>query len=153
MDLGTLESAYEPFLATLREGGFQAPAEGWPAELVAAHVARNNELIAEVAEKIVAGEQPTYDNRTAVDDAELRAFSDAVGGIAGLAEAVEASARRQARAWSALADNTAGYMLPVVIVDGGRVMRDDPVPIRSFIEGNASFHLDMHLEQLRALQP
>ena len=74
MDLGTLESAYEALVATLREGGFEEPAEGWPAELVAAHLARNNELISEVAERIVAGEEPRCDNRTAVDDAELRAF-------------------------------------------------------------------------------
>ena len=65
MDLGTLESAYEALVAPLREGGFEEPAEGWPAELVAAH----------------------------------------------------------------------------------------PVGIRSFIESNASFHLDNHLGQLRALQP
>ena len=44
-------------------------------------------------------------------------------------------------------------MLPVLIVDGGRVIGDDPMGIRSFIEGNASFHLDKHLGQLRALQP
>ena len=116
MDLSTLESAYEHFVATLRKGGFRAPIEGWPAELVAAHVARNNEVITEAAERIVAGEQPTYDNRAAVDDTQLRAFSDAVGGIVCLCEAVEASARRQARTWAALDDNTAGYLLPVAIV-------------------------------------
>jgi hypothetical protein len=153
MDRITLESAYEPFVAALREGGFEAPEQGWPAELVAAHVARNNELIAEAAEAIAAGQQPTYDNRAAVDDAELRAFADAVGGIAGLAAAVEASAKRQAKAWAALGEGTAGQLLPVVIVDAGRVIRDDPVPIGSFIEGNASFHLDRHLEQLKALRP
>jgi hypothetical protein len=118
LDLGTLESDYEAFVATRDEGGFEVPAEGWPAELVAAHVARNNELISEVAERIVAGEEPSYDNRTAVDDAELRAFSDAVGGLAGLGEPVEASAGRQARAWAALDDTTGGYVLPVLIVDG-----------------------------------
>jgi hypothetical protein len=43
-------------------------------------------------------------------------------------------------------------MLPVAIVERGRLTKDDPVPTRSFIEGNVSFYLDRHLEQLRALQ-
>src|SRR5271165_6682722 len=121
MEASILKSAYEPFAAALREGGFEAPAEGWTAELVAAHVARNNDLIAEVAETVAAGGQPAYDNRAAVDESELQAFADAAGGMAGLADAVEASARRLARAWAALDETTAGYLLPVVIVDSGRV--------------------------------
>ncbi len=117
MDRITLESAYEPFVAALREGGFEAPEQGWPAELVAAHVARNNELIAEAAEAIAAGQQPTYDNRAAVDDAELRAFADAVGGIAAspLPSKRPPSVRRRLGLRSAA--GTAGQLLPVVIVD------------------------------------
>jgi hypothetical protein len=152
MDQASIEQAYVPFIEVLREGGFKTPAEGWPAELVAAHVARNNELIAEAAERVVSGERPTYDNTSAVAEAELGDYADAVGGIAGLGAAVEASAQRLAAAWAALDETTGGYLLPVVIVDSGRVVRDAPVPIRSFVEGNASFHLEMHLEQLRALR-
>jgi uncharacterized protein YciI len=39
----------------------------------------------------------------------------------------------------------------VVIRDGGTIVRDGPVPIGAFIEGNARFHLDAHAEQLRSL--
>ena len=148
MDQGTIESAYAPFAAALREGGFEAPADGWPAELVAAHVSRNNDLISEVAERVVAGGQPTYDNGAAVDEAELRTFADRAGGLSGLAAFVEASARRLARAWGALDETSGGYMVPAVIVDSGRVVRDAPIALSSLIEGNVSFHLDMHLEQL-----
>jgi hypothetical protein len=153
MDHDTIESAYAPFVAVLREGGFSEPTEGWPAELVAAHVTRNNDLIAEMAERIAAGEQPEYDNLVAVNDAALRAYSDDVGGIPGLADAIETSARRLAAARVALDEVTADYMLPVIIRDGGDIVRDGPIPIGSFIEGNASFHLDLHFEQLRALRP
>ena len=38
-----------------------------------------------------------------------------------------------------------------LIVDSGRIVRDEPMPVRSLVEGNASYHLDMHLEQLNAL--
>ncbi|MGA2530628.1 MAG: hypothetical protein ABSG36_15905 [Acidimicrobiales bacterium] len=152
MDQAAIEAAYEPFVSTLREGGFKTPPQGWPAELIAAHVLRNNELIAEVGEAVAAGESPSYDNSAAVSDADLRVLADTIGGIAGLAGAVAASARRLAAAWAGLDETTEGYLLPVVIVDSGRVIRDTPVPIRAFIEGNASFHLEMHLDQLRALR-
>jgi hypothetical protein len=36
--------------------------------------------------------------------------------------------------------------------DSGGV-RDGPIPIRELIEGNATFHLQLHLDQLRALLP
>ncbi len=75
------------------------------------------------------------------------------GGFAEPPEGWPASARRLAAAWSSLDDETGAHLVPAHIVDGGRVVRDDPVPIRRFIEGNASFHLDMHLSQLRALRP
>jgi hypothetical protein len=156
IDQDTIETAYAPFAAALRKGGFAVPAEGWSAELVAAHVSRNNDLIAEAAERIASGEQPTYDNRAAVDDTELGSYADDVGGLAGLAglaDAVERSARRLAMSWAALDEATGAYMVPAVIVDSGTVVKDEPIPIRKFIEGNASFHLDMHFEQLKALQP
>jgi hypothetical protein len=44
-------------------------------------------------------------------------------------------------------------MLPAIIRDGGDIVNDGPIPIGRFIEGNASFHLDLHLEQLKALRP
>ncbi len=136
----------------LREGGFEAPAEGWTAELVTAHVARNNDLIAEVAETVAAGGgQPAYDNRAAVAESELQAFADAAGGMAGLADAVEASARRLARAWAALDETTAGYLLPVVIVDSGRVIRDGPFPLAASSKRTPRSTSRCIFEQLRAL--
>lgn len=56
MEQDTIEAAFRPFVAELRQENFGKPIDGWSAELVAAHVARNNDLIAEAAEKIAAGE-------------------------------------------------------------------------------------------------
>ena len=42
--------------------------------------------------------------------------------------------------------------MPAVIVDSGRLVRDEPVAIGKFIELNASRHIEMHLFQLKALQ-
>jgi hypothetical protein len=152
MDHNSIESAYGPFVAVLREGGFSEPADGWPAELVAAHVSRNNDFIAEMAERIAAGEQPSYDNAVAIDDAALRAYAGEVGGIPGLADAIETSARRLAAARARLDDTTESRMLPAIIRDGDDIVVDGPIPIGRFIEGNASHHLDLHFEQLKALR-
>lgn len=152
-----IEVAYAPFIASLLAGGFVEPADGeWTAELVAAHIARNNDLIAETAERIASGgevsDEVSYDNASTVDAAELAAYADAAGGLAGLAGKVERSAARLAAARQALGQR-AEVPVHVVIRDNGQIVQDGLMPIGMFVEGNASFHLDMHLDQLKSLQP
>ena len=100
----------------------------------------------------MAGEEPSYDNSAVVDEDSLRSFARSTGGLDALADATENSARRLSRGWAALDDKTACYMLPARIMHAGSVIRDDPIPVREFIEGNATFHLDMHFGQLMALR-
>jgi len=153
MTSGSIETAYAPFVASLRAGGFRQPDDGgWPAELIAAHVASNNDLIAETAEQVAAGADVRYDNAPAVGDAELTAYAESAGGLTGLAEEIERSAARLAAAGDALGER-AGTLVHVVIRDNGEIVQDGPIPIGAFVEGNASFHLDLHLEQLKALEP
>jgi hypothetical protein len=146
-----IEAAYSPFLAALRAGGFEAPAEGWTAELVAAHVATNNDLIASIAEQIAAGERPSYTNTVVIDDATLAEFANDAKSLGGLATRVERSAHRLAVAWAALDEVTGVVEVPSQIFDAGFLVRDGAFPIRDFIEGNASFHLQIHFDQLMAL--
>jgi uncharacterized protein YciI len=151
MPSADLEAAYAPFIASLLAGRFDAPPPGeWTAELVAAHVARNNDLIAETAEKVSAGQAVAYDNAAAVDDEELARYASEAGGLAGLAAEVERSAARQAAALASLGD-LALTEVHAVIRDHGQVVVDAPMAIGAFIEGNASFHLDLHYAQLKAL--
>ena len=147
-----IEAAYEPFVKELRAGGFGEAEDGWSAELIAAHVARNNELIAELAEQVAAGESPAYDNDPTVDDELLRTWASEIGGLEELATAVEESAARLAAARAALDDERGAQTVNVVIHSSGEVVHDGPIPIAGFVEGNASGHLEMHLEQLRALR-
>ena len=154
MGTGNLQAAYAPFVACLLAGGFEAPADGeWSAELVAAHVALNNDLIAETAEKVTAGQEVAYDNEGAVDESALTRHVESVGGLTGLAADVERTAGRLESAREALGEELAGTLVHVVIHDGGKTVVDGPVPIGAFIDGNAGFHLDRHLDQLKALQP
>lgn len=146
------DAVYAPFAASLRAGGFGPPADGeWPAELVAAHIARNNDLIAAAAEQVAAGQEVSYDNESGVDDAELARYAQSVGGLAGLAREVERSAARLEQARDALGDR-ASTPVQVIIRDHGQIVRDGPMTIGAFIEGNASFHLALHLAQLRELE-
>jgi uncharacterized protein YciI len=153
MSADSIEAAYAPFVASLLAGGFGPPPAGeWPAEVIAAHVAANNDLIAETAEKVAAGEDIRYDNAAAVEQDELSRYAARAGGAAGLAREVERSAARLERARQSLGER-GETMVHVVIRDHGQIVQDGPVPIGAFIEGNASFHLDLHHEQLKALEP
>lgn len=148
----SLDAVYAPFVASLLAGGFGPPEPGeWTAELIAAHIACNNDMIAEAAEQIAAGQPVCYDNEAGVDDTELAGYAERAGGLAGLAGAVERSAGRLERARDALGD-LAGTEVQVIIRDHGQIVRDAPMTIGSFIDGNASFHLDLHLRQLKALE-
>jgi len=153
MDGAEIQGAYQVFVGTLRAGGFGQPATGWDAALIAAHVAANNDAIASVAEEIAAARQPSYDNAELIDDERLREIAAAAGSLDGLAGLIETSAGRLARAWELLGPELGQIEVPVKIADGGQVVRDGPIRIRAFIEGNATFHLQLHLDQLRALLP
>ena len=153
MTSGSLDASYAPFVASLRAGGFGQPAaDGWNAELIAAHVVKNNDLIAQTAEEIAAGADASYDNAGTVDEALLAAYAESAGGLLGLAGEVERSAARLAAAGAALGER-AGTLVPVIIRDNGEIVQDGPVPIGAFVQGNASFHLDLHLRQLKELEP
>jgi uncharacterized protein YciI len=153
MPAESLDTAYAPFVASLLAGGFRSPPDGeWTAEQIAAHITRNNDLIAEAAEKVAAGQEVSYDNAPGVDGAELAGLAAGIGGLAGLARDIERSAARLAKARDSLGDR-ADTLIPVVIRDGGQIAVDRQMPIGGLCEGNATFHLDLHLRQLKALEP
>lgn len=149
----SLTAAYAPFVASLLAGGFKDPNDGgWSAEIVAAHVAKNNDLIAATAELIGGGAEASYDNASTIDEAELASYAKSVGGLAGLAAEIERTAARLEAARAALGTR-AVTPVHVIIRDGGEVVRDGPIAIGAFIEGNANNHLRAHHEQIKALEP
>jgi len=153
MGTESLTAAYAPLVASLLAGGFRDPDDGgWPAEVVAAHVAKNNDLIAATAERVADGAEASYDNASTINAVELAAYAASVGGLAGLAGEIGRTAARLEAARGALGSK-ADTPVHVVIRDGGDVVQDGPIPIGAFIEGNATNHLRMHHEQVRALEP
>jgi hypothetical protein len=153
VEAAQLEAAYASFAGTLRAGGFGDPPDGWNAELIAAHVCVNNDLISETAERLGRGEDVAYDNSPAVGEDDLMNYAARSGGLSGLADAIGSSAARLARSHESLSEADRAREIPVIIWDDGSIAREGPMPIGDLIVGNATFHLDMHHEQLRALAP
>jgi hypothetical protein len=144
--------AYADFVEEATAGHFDRPAGGgWTAEQIVAHVARNNEELIAVTEAVMSGDTVSYDNREAIDTAELDAYVASYGGLRGLAD-------RLAQTVAVLRDlsdrlGTHGDTpVPSRIQDGADVPVDGPVPWRRMLEINANRHTGMHLEQLRALR-
>lgn len=146
-----IEAAYAPFAAALRAGGFGEPDDGWNASQIGAHICLNNELLSELAGYLHGGGDVSYDNHPAVDDDSLLAYASGLGGLPALADAVQASAARLARAYEQLTAEERARPVPATIADGGRIVRDGPVPLGDLIIGNGDFHLALHFEQLQAL--
>jgi Mycothiol maleylpyruvate isomerase N-terminal domain len=154
MDGAGIEQAYEPFLAVVQAGGFREPTsdEGWSADMVVAHVTRNNDHWSRAAREVVAGGRVGYDNETDVDAEVLRRHLADLGGP----EAVQADLRRSVRELAAAYDQLGDLrdtVIPVRIVSDGRTVADGARPVGDMLVGNATYHLQMHLEQMLALLP
>jgi uncharacterized protein len=146
-----IEVAYAPFRASLLAGGLDEPDAGaWGAELIAAHVARNNDLIADAAEAVLKGDDVAYDNAPAIDETELARYVEHAGGLDGLAMEVGRTSARLRRVYEELGSRR-DTVIEVRIRDGGAIVYEGPMPIGEFIELNASRHLGAHYDQINAL--
>jgi hypothetical protein len=148
-----VHAAYLPFAHTLRDGGFSEPAEGWNARQVGAHISMSNDLFSELADQIHAGGEASFDNAAVSDPEGLLSYAAWHGDLAGLADAIEASALRLEKAYDQLSVQERERPVPTRIWHEGQIVRDSPMSIGELILGNGDFHLAMHLEQLRALLP
>ncbi len=151
MESSPVHAAYLPFAQTLRAGGFSEPAEGWNASQVGAHISMSNELFSELADQIHAGGEASFDNAAVSDRDALLRHATSHGDLAGLADAIEASARRLEQAYGRLSADERDRPVPTRIWHEGRIVRDSPMSIGELILGNGDFHLAMHTEQLHAL--
>jgi len=146
-----IQMAYLPFAETLRKGGFSEPDTGWNASQIGAHIALNNELLSDLADRLHRGEDISYDNSTIADDASLLAYARHLGDLGDLADAVQTSAGRLAESYDSLTEQERVRPIPAMIWHDGQIARDSPIPLGELIVGNGEFHLAMHQQQLQAL--
>jgi hypothetical protein len=142
---------YQAFAETLRAGGFGEPDTGWNASQIGAHIAVSNELFSELAERMRGGEDISFDNSAATDDAGLLAYAAKLGGTADLAGTIETTAARLAQAYERLTREQRTRPIPARIWSDGQLVVDRPMPLGDLIVGNGEGHLGGHHEQLRAL--
>jgi hypothetical protein len=148
-----LERAYVTVVRELRDGDFERPESGWGAEHIAAHLAINNDYFTAAVRELLATGTAAYSNETAVDVDQLTAYASKFGGLGDQADDVARSATELAAAFGDLRSEDADADIPIVIHHEGRIVRDGPGSLAELIEGNASYHLAMHLDQLLALRP
>lgn len=150
MDTATLESTYDRILDLAVSGDFTEKAGEWPAHLVVAHLAVNDDLLIEAVRDVLA-DKPThhYDNAPAVDDDNLRAQGT-------LPEVVD-KLRTTSRQLCDLAAQLGPLEDTPVVVRlryGDRQMLDgETMPIGRFLEIHRDVHLPSHLSQLEGLRP
>jgi hypothetical protein len=146
-----MEDAYGDFISAAVAGPYQAPAGGgWTAEQIVAHLACTNEALIAATERLLAGDEVSYDNREVIDERMLDRYAASYGGLRGLADRVAETvavlrdlAERLAR--------RGDVQVPVRIEDGGEVALDGPQSWSELLRINATRHTRGHLDQLLAL--
>ncbi|WP_117214580.1 DinB family protein [Allorhizocola rhizosphaerae] len=149
MDTTVLRAAYSELIAEARLGGFGDPPPGqWSAQQVIAHVAANDELLAEATRQVLDGSGRAYYNHDAIDTARLDELIAEKGDV--LAWLEETSARL-----CDLADRLPEEdqtMVHTQIIDGTHTRVDQPWPWPKALVVQAKVHLPAHLTQLIELR-
>ncbi|GIH06792.1 hypothetical protein Rhe02_48590 [Rhizocola hellebori] len=152
MDTTSLRQGYAELIAEARRGGFgQPPAGEWSAEQIIAHVAANDELLAETTEHVLSGNRRAYYNHDAVDTAKLTEIVAAHGNLEALTDWLEKTSSRLVELAGRL-DEKMPTMVHTTIRDGDLTRVDQPWPWPRAIKVQAGHHLPAHLAQLRALR-
>jgi hypothetical protein len=152
MDTTSLRQGYAELIAEARRGGFGPPREGeWTAEQIIAHVAANDELLAEATESVLNGHRRAYYNHDAVDTARLAEIVAAHGSLEALTDWLEKTSSRLIEL-AARVDEKMPTMVHTTIRDGNITRVDQPWPWPRAFKVQAGHHLPAHLAQLRALR-
>jgi hypothetical protein len=149
MDTTELRSAYAAFLELARTGEFGAPAEGWDARHVVAHLAANDELLTTVTQDVLDGRGERYYNHDAIDTNRL-------GSLAGdrtlgeLADWARSTSSRLCDLADTLPEDD-NALVHMHIQDGDVTALDQPVPWHRALTIQARRHVPLHTAQLSAL--
>lgn len=153
MDTNELEKAYRELLDVGRQGGFGAPPEGeWGAEMVLAHVAVNDRLLAAATAAVLDGRPAPYDNTASASEPLLEALAQAAGDWDGLLAEVRRCGLALVALTRQLDDAQAATPVETRIIDGGQVRVEAPLPWSGVLVTHAQVHLLEHAEQLRSLR-
>jgi hypothetical protein len=159
MDTTSLRDAYRTLLdaaATVADVADPPPTPstgGWNAAQILAHVSLVNATTIAAVACVASGANTTYDNRTALDTWTI----DHVIALAGSEEALRERIRIQGQALCVLVGPTLSEAeldspVPTLLLSNGKVLVDQPMPLRDIVAGLAKVELPGHAEQLLALR-
>jgi hypothetical protein len=151
MDTEELARSVAAFEAAVSDGPYPAPQAGeWSAEMVLAHAAAVNRLVAHSVASAIDGECATYSNRVAGNGALLRAIVAGSGGTAELKAEVIRTGHVLIHLAAELGPDAASP-IDALVAEGDIVHVDGPVPALALIASTLGYHLGVHREQLAAL--
>jgi hypothetical protein len=159
MDTTSLRDAYRTLLdaaATVADVADPPPTPstgGWNAAQILAHVSLVNATTIAAVACVASGANTTYDNRTALDTWTI----DHVIALAGSEEGLRERIRILGQALCALVGPTLSEAeldspVPTLLLSNGKVLVDQPMPLRDIVAGLAEVELPGHAEQLLALR-
>ena len=151
MDTSEMWRNYASVIELARGGGFRAPAEGWSAEQVIAHLAANDELFLAVGEAIGRGERPDYDNLASVTEWLLERRVAEAGGMAALVDKLEATSARLIVHAESLTRDEAAAQVRFHVFHDGHTLVDEVRSWGDIVAGQGNIHIPIHIRQLRAL--
>jgi hypothetical protein len=160
LDTTPLRNAYRALLdaaATVADSGDTSPvppAGEWNADQILAHVALLNAATITTVSCAATGATTTYDNRMSQDTWTIDRVITLAGGSAGLRDRI----RIQADALCALggpmlSEAELNSPVPALLLSNGKVLVDQPLPLKDLITGLGESELPGHTEQLLALLP
>jgi hypothetical protein len=154
MDSSMVRKAYADFLAVAEGGGFGPPPPGeWDAEHILAHMYTTHAQITATALAVIAGTRPVYDNRTSLEEWNLRREIDEAGSLKALIDRVRWGGELHCTVMEQLTEAHAAVQVPVLIVSNDELIVDEPWPLRQLAQGIGVIHLPRHADQLRSLLP
>ncbi|MFG1640894.1 hypothetical protein ACGFMK_11460 [Amycolatopsis sp. NPDC049252] len=153
MDTTALRSAYEKLFEAAATPDLGAAADGgWNADQVLAHVLSVDAAVSAVALGVVSGSRPAFDNRVALDPANLGRIIAGHTGRAHLAEGVRKQAGILCDIADSLDEQAASVLVPAFLMSGDALVLDQPVPLAALIDGLAEDHVPVHTRQILALR-
>jgi len=159
MDTTPLRDAYRTLLdaaaiVAAADTSPSPPAGEWNADQILAHVSIINAATIAAASCVASGANTTYDNRTALDAWTIERVIARAGGQAGLRERIRLQGDALcALGGPALSEAELDTPVPTLLLSDGKVLVDQPMPLRDLITGLAEVELPGHTKQLLALLP
>jgi hypothetical protein len=150
-DADLMQRNYATVIELARRGGFHAPEKGWTAEQVVAHLLSTTEKFVSVGQAVDRGEQPVTGDPDVVDDQALTRRTTAAGGLDGLTARLESASAQLVAYSAAISEGSATTEVQFVVHHDGAIIADEMRAWGKILAGHASFHLPLHIDQLKAL--